>query len=92
MESMNEDINYIIQKAGLTGKINVSLYENSSQNANNVKSQEEKHFWSQVSDALAVKVCHAYKLDFDMFEYSPIEYFQSLNLISKANAVKKLNK
>ena len=84
LEELVQDTFYILSIADLHELIDPNL------KLNPTKSYQMGHeFWSQVEDRLIKDVYSAYHLDFETFDYDPIEYLISKDLHEKAQALKK---
>ena len=80
MEELDQDSIYIFSKSNLTNKVEYKQKLNSAHAA----SSTEKKFWSEVDKELIVKLEEpwAYQNDFQMFDYSILEYMQNIGLES----------
>ena len=80
MEELDQDSIYFFSKSNLTKKVKYKQKLNSAHAA----SSTEKKFWSEVDKELILKLEEpwAYLNDFQMFDYSILEYMQNIGLES----------
>ena len=76
-----------MHKGNLFHLINQTLHENSSKHIG-PRSNKEKLFWADVSPTLIKDLYQAYQMDFEAFEYDPVEYFSNLGLDEKTQVFK----
>ena len=80
MEELDQDSIYFFSKSNLTNKVEYKQKLNSAHAA----SSTEKKFWSEVDKELILQLEEpwAYLNDFQMFDYSILEYMQNIGLES----------
>ena len=78
LEEVDQDAPYFFIKTGLVDVVNdLDTRENPSMSK---QSSNEKMFWERVDPDLIPTLYNHYILDFEMFDYSVVDYFQSLGL------------
>ena len=82
---MEQDTFYILSIANLHEHIDAKLLLNSSSYVNN-----GVNFWREVDVLLIYCLYIAYQLDFETFDFDPVEYLETKNLPEKAQKLKKL--
>ena len=78
MEELDQDSVYFFSQSNLTSRVDYKQKPNSAHAA----SSTEKKFWSSVNKELIAQLEEpwACKTDFDMFEYSVIQYLEHLGI------------
>ena len=91
LEEMSEDTIYIMNKANLWPFISNPNFRMNPSNNSNDKTNGEHSFWANVTDEVILQCFNTYRLDFDMFDYSPVKYFESLGLPEKSQLFKSMD-
>ena len=75
METWNEDLNYIIQKAGLQKVFPINKANTSHINASKLNTKEKtREYFTKLSQIQKEDLYHMFQLDFEMFNYDPKMY------------------
>ncbi len=90
LEEVAEDTAFILNRSNLTstGLISPRLHNNPSENSLH-SNAGEINFWTNVTASTILKAYRAYRIDFEMFDYSVRGYLDSVGLTEKAEAAFK---
>ena len=74
MDELSEDLFFFVQKSGLKNKLDIK------KRLNPTDEHKEFRFWSRVTNQTILNVMPYYCDDFLMFDYSPVEYMDTIGV------------